>query len=185
MSAGPVCRSDVSRGKLFSRSTFEPSDKDLCPEAEDDTGDEDAFPTRATKAKGKAKKAKKPPQARRPFAKSDDEIGANTAAGTEDGYSEDDDVDDIGDFIVQSDEDEEEKDARRVLKKRMCKKRNNVILDSNDEPEMPEEQGVIFGVRKKVRLSKEAIKLLPRFLPSTKMKVWFYELILGLYSATL
>ncbi|KAF8804469.1 hypothetical protein BYT27DRAFT_7243611 [Phlegmacium glaucopus] len=176
----PVCRGNISREKLFSRSAFEPSDKDLNPEAEDDAvdeDDEDIPVTRARKGKGKAKKGKNPSWARRSFIVSDDEMGDEAATGSEDDYSEDDDDDDdISDFIVHSDEDEEEKDARRALKKRMGKKRMNVILDSDDELEAPEVKEVVFGVRKKVRLSEEAIKLLPRFLPSTKMKYMMDQL---------
>jgi hypothetical protein len=178
----PSQRSDASREKLFSRAAFEPSEKDLHPEAQDDIVDEDAPPTRAQKGKGKAKK---PSRAHRLFSDSDDEMGDDTVTGPEDDYVQDDDDDDISDFIVHSDEDEEEKDVRRALKMRLRKKRNNIILDSDDEPEMPEERGLIFGIRKKVPLSEEAIKLLPRFLPSTKMKVGFCDFITGLYSATL
>jgi len=77
----------------------------------------------------------------------------------------------MSDFIVESDEDEEEKDARRALKKRLGKKRANVIFDSDDEPDTPEEKEVLFGVRKRKDISPEALKLMPRFLPSSKMKV--------------
>ncbi|KAG5644360.1 hypothetical protein DXG03_008657 [Asterophora parasitica] len=44
-----------------------------------------------------------------------------------------------------------------------------VIIDSDDEIETPEEKEVLFG--KKTRMSAEAIKLMPKFLPSTKMKL--------------
>lgn len=170
MSAGPVCRGDICREKLFPRSAFEPSDKDLYPEAEDDVVDEDydAPPSRAQK--GKARKGKKPSRAGRPL-DSDDEMGDEPVTGSDDDYVEADEDDDISDFIVHSDEDEEEKDARRLLKKRLGKKRMNVVLDSDDELGTPEEKEVIFGARKKARLSEVAIKLMPRFLPSTKMKV--------------
>lgn len=173
MSAGPVCRGDICREKLFSRSAFEPSDKDLYLEAEDNVVEEDydAPPSRAQKGKAKkAKKGKKPSRARRPF-ESDDEMGDEAVTGSDDDYAEADEDDDISDFIVHSDEDEEEKDARRVLKKRLGKKRMNVVLDSDDELGTLEEKEVIFGARKRARLSEEAIKLMPRFLPSTKMKV--------------
>ena len=146
-----------------------------------DEDDEDSSappPARAQKGKGKgkAKKTKKPSRARRSFAHSDVEMGDEVDTGSEDDYVEDDDDEDISDFIVQSDEDEE-KDVRRALKKRLGKKRMNTVFDSDDELETIEEKDVIFGVRKKARLSEEAIKLLPRFLPSTKMKVWFSNLM--------
>lgn len=184
MPTGPVCRGEICREKLFSRSAFEPSDEDLNPVAEDDVveeDNEDAPPTRAQKGKDKAKKTRKTFRARRPSIESDDEMDGTES---DDDYAEDDDDDDDSDFIVHSDEDEEEKDTRRALKKRLGKKRMHIVVDSDDEIETPEEKEVIFGVRKKVRLSEEAIKLLPRFLPSTKMKVWSLNLSPGLCSDT-
>ena len=80
------------------------------------------------------------------------------------------DEDDMSDFIVEDGEDEEEKDARRMSKKRLGKRRATVVLDSDEEMEdSPEEKQVLFG--KKIPLSTEKIELMPRFLPSTKMKV--------------
>lgn len=135
--------------------------------------DEDEAPVYDRKGKGKGKavpKATKPRRnARRAFVESDDEGDDVNYSGSE----EDNNDDDMSDFIVGSDEDEEEKDARRALKKRFGKKRAHVILDSDDERDTPEEKEVIFGVRKKVAISKAAIKLMPRFLPSTKMKVCY------------
>jgi hypothetical protein len=171
---------------LFSREPFEPTDKELNPNAQDDEDDEDIImisddedeaPIYDSKGKGKAvpKSTKSRLKARSAFAESDDEGDDVNFSGS------DSDDDDMSDFIVESDEDEEEKDARRFLKERHRKKRIQVILDSDDEPDTLEEKEVIFGVRKKVRISKEAIKLLPRFLPSSKMKVccsfWKHVLI--------
>jgi hypothetical protein len=78
--------------------------------------------------------------------------------------------DDMSDFIVQSDEDEEAKDARRSLKKHLGKRRVNVVLDSDDEVDTPEEKEVLFGLREKGGISAEILKRMPRFLPSSKMK---------------
>ena len=169
--------------KLFSREAFEPTDKELDPNAQDDedgesitmiSDDEDETPT--YDPKGKRKALPKPSKFRRKahpaFVESDDEGDDVSISGSDE---EDDDNDDMSEFIVESDEDEEVKDARRALrlknKKRLGKRRLHVILDSDDEPDTLEEKEVIFGVRKKVPISKEAIKLLPRFLPSSKMKV--------------
>lgn len=89
---------------------------------------------------------------------------------SEDESEDEEGDDDLSDFIVEDGEDEEEKDARRALKNRQGKKRAKVILDSDEEvEETPEEKEVYFG--KKVHKSPEEIKILPRFLPSTKMKV--------------
>jgi len=86
------------------------------------------------------------------------------------GSDDDDDDDDMSDFIVDDDEDEEEKDARRMSKKRLGKRRANVVLDSDDEMEdSPEEIGILYG--RKVPLPAGKIALMPKFLPSTKMKV--------------
>ena len=76
----------------------------------------------------------------------------------------------MGDFIVESDEDEEEKEACLALKRRLGKRKATIVLDSDEEMDTPEEQEVIFG-RKKMPVSEEAIRLMPKFLPSTKMKV--------------
>ena len=164
------------------REPFEPTDKELNPNAQDDdediimiSDDEDEVPIYDSKSKGRvvSKPTKSRHKARSAFDESDDE-------GYDVNISDSDDDDDMSDFIVESDEDEEEKDARRFLKKRHGKKRNNVILDSDDEPETLEEKEIIFGVRKKVAISKEAMKLMPRFLPSSKMKVcsfWEHFLI--------
>ena len=84
---------------------------------------------------------------------------------------ESDEDEDMSDFIVESDEDEDEKDARRAVKLRLRKKRVNIILDSDDDT--PEEKAVLFGIRKE-ELSPETVQLLPRFLPSSKMKVRFF-----------
>lgn len=131
----------------------------------------------ASKAKGKAKaKAKKPARksAGRKFIvldSSDVEGGANS---DEESVSEDDYKDsDLSDFIVESDEDEEEKDARRAIKNRLGKRRAiTTIVDSDEEEDdeiAPEEKELLFGAKKK-KLTKAEIKLMPRFLPSTKMK---------------
>ncbi|KAJ6590532.1 P-loop containing nucleoside triphosphate hydrolase protein, partial [Mycena vulgaris] len=79
---------------------------------------------------------------------------------------------DLSDFIVENDEDEDKKDARRNLKKRIGQRRA-IIVDSDDDDEVanddtPGEKKVLFGAKPK--LSKEAIKLMPSFLPSKKMK---------------
>ena len=143
--------------------------------------DEDDVPIYDRKGKGKGKGKSRAPtkprrNARRAFVESDDEGDDVTYSGSDE---EDNSDDDMSDFIVGSDEDEEEKDARRALKKRVGKKRAHVILDSDDERDTPEEKEIIFGVRKKVAISKAAIKLMPRFLPSTKMKVCHPTLLSG------
>jgi len=83
---------------------------------------------------------------------------------------ESDDDDDMSDFIVESDKDEDEKDARRAIKQRLRKKRVNIVIDSDDDT--PEGKAVLFGMREE-EMSPETVKLLPRFLPSSKMKVRF------------
>lgn len=164
---------------MFSREAFEPTDKELnLNNQQDDAGediimisdDEDEAPFYDRKGKGKIvpKPTKSRCKAHPAFIESDDEGDDVDISESDD---EDNDDDDMSDFIVESDEDEEDKDARRALKERHRKKRTNVILDSDDEPDTPEEKEVIFGVRKKIHISKEAIKLMPRFLPSSKMKV--------------
>jgi hypothetical protein len=78
--------------------------------------------------------------------------------------SEEDDDDDLSDFIVESDEDEEEKDYRKAMKR--IRKRNAVV-DSDDDVDG---ENIIRG-KKPANMTPQEIKLLPKFLPSTKMKV--------------
>ncbi|KAJ7721949.1 SNF2 superfamily protein [Mycena maculata] len=171
----PACRSAISSETLFPSAAFEPSDKDLAPDADEDSDIEmeDVKPVKpVSKSKGKAKT-----QGRRPARKSaarkfvvldssDAEVEEDEPASEDDEYKDSD----LSDFIVESDEDEEEKDARRNMKKPLGKRRAITIIDSDDEmnDDTPEEKEILFGAKKK--LSKEAIKLMPKFLPSTKMK---------------
>ncbi|KAF7349222.1 putative ATP-dependent helicase C23E6.02 [Mycena sanguinolenta] len=164
----PACRSAITSEKLFSSAAFEPTDKDLAGES-DDAGSDiemlDAKPAKPTsKGKGKKEKAKRPARkAAKKIVLDSSDVEASDIA-SEDDYKDSD----LSDFIVESDEDEEEKDARREMK-RIGKRRAITIIDSDDEmEEAPEEKEVLFGRRP--RLSKAEVKLMPRFLPSTKMK---------------
>ncbi|RDB16047.1 putative ATP-dependent helicase C23E6.02 [Hypsizygus marmoreus] len=160
----PACRSPICADRLFTRAAFMPSDSDLLPGADSSFDVEMADATASVKlhrGKGKARPKKR---ARRVVLDSDDVLLSEVPS-----EDEGDDDDDISDFIVEEGEDEEEKDARRKLKKRLGKRKAQVVLDSDEEIEdSPEEQEVLFG--KKARVSPEAIKLMPKFLPSTKMK---------------
>jgi hypothetical protein len=143
---------------LFSRHAFEPSDADLSGLWEEDV-EMDDVPVKG-KAKARAKRAAR----RMP----DSEVIVIDSDSNEE-ESEDDEDDDMSDFIVESDEDEEEKDIRRALKRSRANRRA-IVLDSDDE-DTPEDAEAIFGARSKTQISQEQIKLMPRFLPSTKMKV--------------
>ncbi|KAJ7039861.1 SNF2 superfamily protein [Mycena alexandri] len=169
----PACRTPISADQVFPSAAFQPSDKDLTDATGGDSDIEmlDSKPAKAaSKGKGKAK-AKRP--ARKNSAKKYIVLDSSDVEAEEESASEDDDKDsDMSDFIVESDEDEDEKDARLVMKKRLGKRRAiTTIIDSDDElvDDTPEEKEVLFGAPKK-KLTKEEVKLLPRFLPSTKMK---------------
>ncbi|KAF9465092.1 SNF2 family N-terminal domain-containing protein [Collybia nuda] len=166
----PSCRSPISQEKLFTREAFQPSDKDLAPAPE--SSSEDVTMTDVTnlsEALGKRQGVKRKRASRRLVLDSDDGMASEAE-------SEEEEVDDdIKDFIVQSDEDEEEKDAHRNLRKRLGKRRA-IVIDSDDEIEdSPEDKEVLFGV-KKAPVSGEPIKLMARFLPSTKMKFMMKQL---------
>ncbi|KIJ39030.1 hypothetical protein M422DRAFT_175767 [Sphaerobolus stellatus SS14] len=145
----PSCRTPVSKEMLFKRSAFEPSDAELKPagapamdEDDDDDGMPiDASPRPARKAKGKA---------RQRFSK--------YMSG------DDDNSDDLSDFIVESDEDEEEKNERRELKTKFAKTKC-IVLDSDDEASDHDVELLPPKLVKKKRGKKTE-----RFLPSTKMK---------------
>ncbi|KAG6879839.1 hypothetical protein C0992_010797 [Termitomyces sp. T32_za158] len=64
-------------------------------------------------------------------------------------------------------DDDDEKDTQWLLKKGFGHRNALVVLDSDDE-ETPEEREVIFGMG--FYRSAEAIKLIPKFVASTKMK---------------
>jgi hypothetical protein len=144
---------------LFSLCAFEPSDTDLSRGHEEEDVEMTDVPVKG-KAKARAKRG-----ARR-MPDSDEVIVIDS---DEEESEDDDDDDDMSDFIVESDEDEEEKDIRRALKRNRANRRP-IVLDSDDE-DTPEDSEAIFGERPKTQISQEQIKLMPRFLPSTKMKV--------------
>jgi len=158
---GPSCRAAVSGSKTFSRQAFEPTDADLDPtivkpeDEEDsdilDVSDifEDAV--KVTKGKGKAKR-----RTRRIVDSEDDSEGELDS--------------EMEDFIVHSDEDEADKDARRAEKKRLGKKKAVAKIESDDEMDSGDDGDVVYGKKAKVSFPKEQVALLPRFLPSTKMK---------------
>ena len=154
---GPSCRTAVSGNKIFSRQAFEPTDVDLDPtivKPEDDDDDildifEDAF-------KGTKEKAKATKRARRIVDSEDDSEGELDS--------------ELEDFIVQSDEDEASKDVRRAEKKLLGKKRAVTKYESDDDMDSGEDCDVIYGKKPRVSMPKEQVGLLPRFLPSTKMK---------------
>jgi hypothetical protein len=171
----PSCRSPISAVKLFSRQAFEPTDAELLPTEEktrtmkvDDSDDDmpsvaDIFKVFG-KAKGKTKHTKKRTARPARIIDSDDVVPED-----DEEQDDDDDDDDMSDFIVQSDEDEEEKNERLKIKKRLGKRRA-VVLDSDDEMDQ-DESDIIHGAKKYVPEQPEQIRLMPRFLPSTKMKV--------------
>lgn len=122
------------------------------------------------KNKGKGKAI--PKQKRKPYYDSEDD---------EEHASEDDG---ISDFIADEDDDsEDEKAARKRLKKRFGKRR--VVIDSDDESDEVGE--VLFGRPSPTiqDLPKEQLKMLPRFLPSTKMKASYMPAWRNLYSSRL
>lgn len=106
------------------------------------------------KGKGKAK-AKPARRTRRAYDSEDD--------------SEHEELDDgMSDFIVEDDDDEDRPYRRRSKRQAGTKRARPIILDSEDEAE---EEGLLFGTQKPVKVPTEQMKLMPRFLPSTKMKV--------------
>ncbi|KAJ3780230.1 SNF2 family N-terminal domain-containing protein, partial [Lentinula aff. detonsa] len=150
----PSCRAQISEDLLFEQAAFMPTDEELREANGECKG--------KTKARTKARNVDSKCLA---VMDSNDviEIGS-------DSEYEDDDNDKRCDFIVQSDEDEEEKDARKKPKKYLRRPKTMVILDSDEEVTNDEENEVIFGRNNATKLSPEATKLLPRFLPSTKLK---------------
>ncbi|KAJ3936205.1 MAG: SNF2 superfamily protein [Lentinula lateritia] len=166
----PSCRTPISKELLFEQAAFMPTDEELKEaggEGEDSDIEMDDVDVSISKGKGRAKETSS--RASRKVKRSlfsHDVIDVD-ASDTDDENENDDD--DMSDFIVECDDDEEEQEVRKALKKCLGKPKARVILDS-DEEESDEEKEVIFGKSNIKKLSPEAIKLLPRFLPSTKMK---------------
>lgn len=123
-----------------------------------------------TKKKVKGKLRGKPKTRKKPYREEDDVIMLDS----EDESEDEDEDEDMEDFIVNSDEDEEEKDAKKAEKKTLGKRKAFVVLDSDEEEEIEEEEKEVLFGRKKPEVSPDAIKIMPRFLPSTKMKVSVY-----------
>ncbi|KIK91296.1 hypothetical protein PAXRUDRAFT_830977 [Paxillus rubicundulus Ve08.2h10] len=150
----PSCRSPISADKIFVREAFEPTDDELIQSdtsrqsSEDDSDiemvDISELARRDRKGKGSTTKH------------------LRKSRYTKRSQGNDDDDDSMSDFIVEDGEDEEEKDSRREFKR--IQKRRNMVVDSDDEE-------AIFG-----RPSPDAapstgqMRMMSRFLPSTKMK---------------
>ncbi|TFK39291.1 SNF2 family N-terminal domain-containing protein [Crucibulum laeve] len=167
----PACRAAICSEKLFNRKAFEPSDNDLFPEPQGSSGVE-IFDGTKKGSKGKGKARNKRTVKQRTHLDSDDPIMSDEIP------SEDDDDDDMNDFIVRTDEEDDEKDARHIAKKRLGKRRAVVVYDSEDEIDSntPEEEEVILGSKRKFEVPEDSIELLPKFLPSTKMKYMMEQL---------
>ncbi|KAG2129317.1 SNF2 family N-terminal domain-containing protein [Suillus cothurnatus] len=150
----PSCRAPISADTVFIREAFEPTDAELSGDVSVSSDDEmpkiSDMMLRGSKGKGRAGRIRK----KRAVCDSDDE-------------SEDDD-DDMSDFIVEDGEDEEEKDARRNIKKRL-RKRRAMVVESDDELDADEREVVIGRSPRKVPASMGQVKMMSRFLPSTKM----------------
>jgi SNF2 family DNA or RNA helicase len=150
----PSCRAPISADTDFIREAFEPTDAELSGDVSVSSDDEmpkiSDMMLRGSKGKGRAGRIRK----KRAVCDSDDE-------------SEDDD-DDMSDFIVEDGEDEEEKDARRNIKKRL-RKRRAMVVESDDELDADEREVVIGRSPRKVPASMGQVKMMSRFLPSTKM----------------
>ncbi|KAG1871505.1 SNF2 family N-terminal domain-containing protein [Suillus subluteus] len=153
----PSCRDPISADAVFIREAFEPTDAELSGDVSSSSDDEmpeiSDMMLQGSKGKGRARRIRK----KRAVCDSDDE-------------SEDDDADDddISDFIVEDGEDEEEKDARRDIKKRL-RKRRAMVVESDDELDADEREVVIGRNPRKVPASMGQVKMMSRFLPSTKM----------------
>ncbi|KAG0702167.1 SNF2 family N-terminal domain-containing protein [Suillus ampliporus] len=154
----PSCRAPISADAIFIREAFEPTDAELSGtssssvnmDSDDEMLEISDMMRRGTKGKGKARRIRK----KRAVYDSEDE-------------SEDDD-DDMSDFIVEDDDDEEEKDARRSIKKRL-RTRRAMVVESDDDLDADEREVVIGRSHRKVPASMGQVKMMSRFLPSTKM----------------
>lgn len=153
----PSCRAPISADTIFIREAFEPTDAELSGDVSASSDDEmleiSDMILWGSKGKGRAGRIRK----RRAICDSEEE---------ED--DDDDDDDDLSDFIVEDGEDEEKKDVRRNIKKRL-RTRRAMVVESDDELDADERQVVIGRSPRKVPTSMGQVKMMSRFLPSTKM----------------
>ncbi|KAI0342316.1 hypothetical protein BDW22DRAFT_1395176 [Trametopsis cervina] len=150
----PVCRGKISETHIFSREIFEPMEDEL---KDEDVEMVDAAPKPAPGRVLRKRKATR----------------GHLIDSGEERSGDDDDYDDLSDFIVGSDEDEEEQTARRELKKRLSKAKGKravrkIVVDSDDEYD----EDIIHGAKPDIDIeaTPEQIAMMPKFLPSTKMK---------------
>ncbi|KAH8097049.1 SNF2 family N-terminal domain-containing protein [Cristinia sonorae] len=182
----PTCRGPISHKKLFARQAFEPTNAELAVATGANIKDEDddvimIDDMADVKGKGKARPAPgRALRVRKP---------TRRVVDSEDEEEDDGSDDSMSDFIVDDDEDvdgDETWDARREARRasrRQSKGKGKASLKrvilSDDEEEDEEEKEVIFGAKPRVPVDipKEKIALLPRFLPSTKMKYMMNSLL--------
>lgn len=149
------CKAAISEQALFSREVFEPTEAELMPEEPPMT-----FPTRGSSSEApETRPSRRSSRKRKP---------ARRVIDSDEDFIDDDE--DLSDFIVQSDEDEEEKDVRREVKQRLSKGKRSarqIVDDSDDEYD----EDIIHGAKPDFVATPEQVALMPRFLPSTKMKV--------------
>lgn len=152
----PNCRVCINEKYLFTRTAFEPSEAELQGE------DPPVLPftRKATDSSDLQSKPRRSNRKRRVL-ESDEDLS-----------DDDEDDDDLSDFIVHSDEDEEDTYVPRAPKKLLCKGKRaarRIIVDSDDEYD----EDIIHGAQPVTEATPEEVALMPRFLPSTKMKVSF------------
>jgi hypothetical protein len=183
---GPSCRGTLDKDRLFKRSAFEPTDKELFGSSEEDASSDvemadgtvdSKYNVKKRTGKGKAKPKTRGKKVKRAiFDDDEDETIDVDASDNDDDEDYEEEEDDMADFIVDDDEDDEEyMDNKKAQKTAgLGRRKAQIILDSDDEvDETPEEKEAVFGRKKKVdeNLTPEQVKLLPKFLPSTKMMV--------------
>ncbi|KAG2133197.1 P-loop containing nucleoside triphosphate hydrolase protein [Suillus bovinus] len=151
----PSCRAPISADVIFIREAFEPTDTELSGDvlasSDDEMPEISEMILQGSKGKGRARRIRK-----------------KCAVCDSDDESEDDDDDDMSDFIVEDGEDEEEKDARRNIKKRL-RTRRAIVVESDDELDADERDVVIGRNPRQVPASTGEVRMMSRFLPSTKM----------------
>lgn len=151
----PTCRGPICKEKLFNRSAFEPDDSELYGKGEG--GDDvEMIDTEAVDVKGKGKEVLAPGRTLRKRKQTHQIIDCD-----------DSDDDSMDDFIVE--------DVYKAPKPKnnVGKGKQRAIILSDDE-----DDEIIFGAKPAVPAptSNGEIKTLPKFLPSTKMKVWYLNL---------
>ncbi len=154
----PACRGAISKDRIFSRAAFEPTDTELNGTMDGSSHADEDYEMADVEAAAQTNPKVNTP--RRPKRRASRKV-----VHVSPDYGDDKDM---SDFIMQSDEDEEEKDRRRRARISLGKQKEKAIVISDDSESDDDD---VYGAKRGRIAARQQVQPMPRFLPSTKMKV--------------